>query len=82
MPKFAAAPAGGLPHVSAPKLTPLARLHRQGAPLGRDFGQFIESAGVEVLGLVPSIVKAWRSRWGGGCVDEVIGLNAQSQKHT
>jgi hypothetical protein len=33
----------------------------QGAPLGRDFVEFVESAGVEVLGLVPSIVKAWRA---------------------
>lgn len=33
----------------------------QGAPLGRDFGQFVQAARVSVLGLVPSIVKAWRS---------------------
>lgn len=32
----------------------------QGAPLGRDFGQFVEAAGVEMLGVVPSIVRAWR----------------------
>lgn len=33
----------------------------QGAPLGRDFGQFVQAARVNVLGLVPSIVKAWRA---------------------
>lgn len=33
----------------------------QGSPLGRDFGEFVSAAGVNVLGLVPSIVKAWRS---------------------
>ena len=33
----------------------------QGSPLGRDFGQFVAAAGVQVLGLVPSIVKAWRA---------------------
>lgn len=32
----------------------------QGAPLGRDFGVFLGAARVSVLGLVPSIVKAWR----------------------
>eukprot|EP00879_Flechtneria_rotunda_P024186 GHRR01025634.1.p1 GENE.GHRR01025634.1~~GHRR01025634.1.p1 ORF type:complete len:660 (+),score=213.05 GHRR01025634.1:617-2596(+) len=32
----------------------------QGAPSGRDFGQFVAAAGVNVLGLVPSIVKSWR----------------------
>jgi acetyl-CoA synthetase len=32
-----------------------------GAPLGHEFGQFVERAGVRVLGLVPSIVKAWRA---------------------
>ncbi|KAI8464379.1 MAG: hypothetical protein J3K34DRAFT_388561 [Monoraphidium minutum] len=40
----------------------------QGAPLGRDFGEFVEAAGVEVLGLVPSIVKAWRAS---GCMANV-----------
>ena len=33
----------------------------QGSPLGRDFGVFIQSAGVSMLGLVPSIAKAWRA---------------------
>ena len=33
----------------------------QGSPLGRDFGVFIEAAGVSMLGLVPSIAKAWRA---------------------
>ncbi|KAF5838049.1 hypothetical protein DUNSADRAFT_3483 [Dunaliella salina] len=31
-----------------------------GSPLGRDFGQFASAARVNMLGLVPSIVKAWR----------------------
>eukprot|EP00882_Tetradesmus_deserticola_P018532 GHRQ01019904.1.p2 GENE.GHRQ01019904.1~~GHRQ01019904.1.p2 ORF type:complete len:189 (+),score=57.57 GHRQ01019904.1:182-748(+) len=33
----------------------------QGSPLGRDFGEFVAAAHVNVLGLVPSIAKAWRS---------------------
>lgn len=33
----------------------------QGSPLGRGFGVFIQSAGVSMLGLVPSIAKAWRA---------------------
>ncbi len=33
----------------------------QGSPLGRDFGVFVQSAGVSMLGLVPSIAKAWRA---------------------
>ncbi len=33
----------------------------EGAPTGRDFGAFLASAQVSVLGLVPSIVKAWRA---------------------
>jgi acetyl-CoA synthetase len=32
-----------------------------GTPLGRDFGLFIQNKGVQILGLVPSIVKAWRN---------------------
>lgn len=31
------------------------------APIGRGFGQFIESAKVNLLGVVPTIVKAWRN---------------------
>ena len=31
-----------------------------GAPVGDDFGRFIEKAKVSVFGLVPSIVKSWR----------------------
>lgn len=31
------------------------------APTSKDFGRFVQDAGVSVLGLVPSIVKAWRS---------------------
>lgn len=30
-----------------------------GAPTGRDFGVFVEKAGVTMLGLVPSMVKRW-----------------------
>ena len=33
----------------------------QGSPLGREFGVFVQSAGVSMLGLVPSIAKAWRA---------------------
>lgn len=32
-----------------------------GAPLGRDFGKFVQDTKVQMLGLVPSIVKHWRS---------------------
>ncbi len=31
------------------------------APLGSDFGRFVQDARVTVLGLVPSIVKSWRA---------------------
>ncbi|KAL4429392.1 hypothetical protein ABPG77_005166 [Micractinium sp. CCAP 211/92] len=37
----------------------------QGSPLGRPFGQFVERARVSMLGLVPSIAKAWRAS---GCM--------------
>ncbi|EFJ52583.1 hypothetical protein VOLCADRAFT_120325 [Volvox carteri f. nagariensis] len=37
-----------------------------GAPLGPDFLQFVEAARVDVLGLVPSIVRAWRHGGAGG----------------
>lgn len=40
----------------------------EGAPLGRDFGVFVEAARVNVLGLVPSIVKAWRHS---GCMSSL-----------
>ncbi len=33
----------------------------EGTPLGRGFGEFIRDAGVTMLGLVPSLVKSWRS---------------------
>lgn len=33
----------------------------QGSPLGRPFGELVQSAGVTMLGLVPSIAKAWRA---------------------
>lgn len=32
----------------------------EGSPLGREFGVFVEAARVDALGVVPSIVKAWR----------------------
>lgn len=32
-----------------------------GAPTGRDFGEFVQDARVNMLGLVPSLVKAWRN---------------------
>lgn len=32
-----------------------------GAPSSRDFGEFVRDAGVTMLGLVPSLVKAWRA---------------------
>ncbi|KAL3719839.1 hypothetical protein ACJRO7_004770 [Eucalyptus globulus] len=32
-----------------------------GSPLGRDFGKFVQDAGVTILGTVPSLVKTWKS---------------------
>ncbi|XP_055960780.1 probable CoA ligase CCL12 isoform X2 [Mercurialis annua] len=32
-----------------------------GSPLGRQFGKFVQDAGVTILGTVPSLVKAWKS---------------------
>lgn len=32
-----------------------------GAPSGRDFGQFVQSARVTMLGVIPSLVKTWRA---------------------
>jgi acetyl-CoA synthetase len=37
-----------------------------GAPTTRRFGRFVQDAGVTMLGLVPSLVSAWRST---GCLD-------------
>lgn len=37
-----------------------------GAPTTRKFGQFVQDAGVTMLGLVPSLVSAWRTT---GCLD-------------
>ena len=31
-----------------------------GAPLGKEFGEFVQNSKISMLGLVPSIVKAWR----------------------
>lgn len=36
------------------------------APLGEDFGRFIEEAEVNMLGVVPTIVKSWRTT---GCME-------------
>jgi acetyl-CoA synthetase len=36
----------------------------RGAPTGREFAEFVQGAGVTMLGLVPSLVRAWR---GSGC---------------
>jgi acetyl-CoA synthetase len=38
----------------------------QGSPLGRDFGLFVQDAGVTMLGVVPSLVKTWK---GSGCME-------------
>jgi len=32
----------------------------QGAPMGRDFGLFLQNTGATMLGVIPSLVKAWR----------------------
>ncbi|XP_058073804.1 probable CoA ligase CCL12 isoform X2 [Magnolia sinica] len=37
-----------------------------GSPLGRDFGKFVQDAGVTMLGTIPSLVKAWKST---GCME-------------
>ena len=37
-----------------------------GVPTGREFGQFVQDAGVTMLGVVPSLVRAWRSS---GCME-------------
>jgi acetyl-CoA synthetase len=37
-----------------------------GAPTGRDFGRFVQDAKATMLGVVPSLVKAWRQT---GCMD-------------
>lgn len=33
----------------------------EGVPTQKEFGEFVQNAGVSVLGIVPSIVKVWRS---------------------
>ncbi|MCC7493898.1 MAG: AMP-binding protein [Fimbriimonadaceae bacterium] len=38
----------------------------EGSPLGRGFGEFVQEAGVTMLGVVPSLVKAWRQT---GCME-------------
>ena len=43
-------------------------------PTGRPFGEFVSRARVNVLGLVPSIVKAWRTD------DRMVGLDWSSMK--
>ena len=37
-----------------------------GVPTGREFGQFVQDAGVTMLGVVPSLVRTWRSS---GCME-------------
>jgi acetyl-CoA synthetase len=37
----------------------------EGSPLGRSFGEFVRDAGVTMLGVVPSLVGAWRAS---GCM--------------
>ena len=37
-----------------------------GAPTGEDFGRFVQDVGVTVLGVVPSMVSAWRAS---GCME-------------
>ncbi|KAJ0982740.1 hypothetical protein J5N97_010995 [Dioscorea zingiberensis] len=32
-----------------------------GSPLGRDFGKFVQDAGVTLLGTIPTLVKTWKS---------------------
>ena len=39
----------------------------EGSPLGIGFARFVETAGVQMLGVVPSLVKAWRR---GGVLDD------------
>ena len=48
----------------------------QGSPLGRPFGRFVQAARVNVLGLVPSIAKAWRSS---GCMQVCAGPQDAAQ---
>jgi acetyl-CoA synthetase len=45
-----------------------------GSPKGRAFGQFVQDAGVTMLGVVPSLVKIWKN------TDCMKGLNWQSIK--
>lgn len=39
-----------------------------GAPTGREFGRFVQDAKTTMLGVVPSLVKTWRST---GCMDNL-----------
>jgi acetyl-CoA synthetase len=39
-----------------------------GSPSGRRFGEFVEQAGVTMMGVVPSLVRAWRSS---GCMQDL-----------
>jgi acetyl-CoA synthetase len=41
----------------------------EGVPTGRDFAKFVQSAGVTMLGVVPSLVRAWRSSGASDGVD-------------
>ncbi len=33
----------------------------EGSPMSKDFGKFVQNAGVNMLGVVPSIVRAWKN---------------------
>lgn len=39
-----------------------------GAPIGKEFGEFVQNTKVSMLGLVPSIVKAWKNS---NCMEEI-----------
>ena len=52
-------------HLLCPGLGLTPALCLQGSPLGRPFGEFVQAAGVTMLGVVPSMVKAWKAS---GCM--------------
>lgn len=49
------------------------------APVGEPFGRFIQDAGVTMLGLVPSMVKSWRSN---GCMEGLDWSNIRTFSST
>jgi acetyl-CoA synthetase len=48
------------------QIAPIKAAMYDGAPMEREFGQFVERAGVTMLGVVPSLVASWRAT---GAVD-------------